>query len=170
MTDEPANPPARPPSRQPAVPPASPPSIPLHDLLGIELLPGDGEDGVGGTSAEARIPLRPEAMGFTGNLHGGAIATLVDFTCAVAAVRATDFDVYSGSMITVDMHLRYLGRPRSGDHVVCRATCVRAGSQLIVIECKVVDAGGHLVAAGDVSMMRVGLRTPLATNDPATDA
>jgi uncharacterized protein (TIGR00369 family) len=138
-------------------PTLEPPHIPLHDLLGIELLPeAEGSDVI-----EARIPLRAEAMGFTGNLHGGAIATLVDFTGAVAAVRATDFDIYTGSMITVDMHLRYVGRPRSGTHVTCRAQCVRAGSQLIVVECKVVDDGDHLIATGDLSLMRVGLRTPL---------
>jgi len=137
-------------------PSSTPPDIPLHDLLGLEFVPPVE----GATSAEIRMPVRPEAFGFTRNLHGGAIATLVDLACAVAAVRATGFDASKESMITSDMHLRYLGRPRTGS-VVARAEVVRVGKQLIVIECRVVDDDEHLVATGDLSMMRVELRRPL---------
>jgi acyl-coenzyme A thioesterase PaaI-like protein len=64
------------------------------------------------------------------------------------------------------MHLRYLGRPRS-DEVVAKAQVVKAGAQLIVVECKVVggtddDGRDHLVAAADFSAMIVPLRLPMA--------
>ena len=62
--------------------------IPLHDLLGFEWVRPEK----GSRYAEVRMPVRPEAFGFTANLHGGAIATLVDLACALAAARATDFD------------------------------------------------------------------------------
>lgn len=107
------------------------------------------------------MPVRPEAFGFTANLHGGAIATLVDLACALAAARATDFDPETESLVTADMHVRYLGRPGTGA-VIGRAEVVRIGSQLIVIECKVVDEDEHLVASADFSMMRVPLRRPLS--------
>jgi hypothetical protein len=35
------------------------------------------------------------------------------------------------------------------------------GSQLIVIDCKVADGDGHVIAVADFSMMRVPLRRPL---------
>ena len=38
---------------------------------------------------------------------------------------------------------------------------MRIGSQLIVIDCKVMDDEGHLVAVADLSMMRVTLRNTL---------
>ncbi len=130
--------------------------IPLHDLLGFEFeAPPHGS-----TVAEVHMPVRPQAFGFTANLHGGAIATLVDMACGLVAARATDFDPATESLVTSDMHVRYLGRPRT-DRVTGRAEIVRLGSQLIVIECRVVDGDEHLVAVADFSMMRVPLRRPL---------
>ncbi len=131
--------------------------IPLHELLGLSYDPAEQ----GSVRAEVRMPVRPEAFGFTANLHGGAIATMVDLACALAAARATDFDPERESLVTADMHVRYLGRPRT-DAVFARAEVVRLGSQLIVIECRVVDGDDHLVAVADFSMMRVPLRRPLA--------
>lgn len=131
-------------------------SIPLHDLLGLDY---EWHTGPGDT-AEVRMPVRREAFGFTANLHGGAIATMVDLACALAAARATGHDPAVESLVTADMHVRYLGRPRT-DTVVARARVVRAGSQLIVVDCDVVDSEDHVVAAADFSMMRVPLRRPL---------
>lgn len=130
--------------------------IPLHDHLGLEVVPQD--EGV--VWSDVRMPVRPAAFGFTRNLHGGAIATLVDLSCAIAAVRATGFDASKESLVTADMHLRYVGRPGTAN-VIARSEVVRAGSQLIVIECKVIDEDEHLVCSADLSMMRVSLRRPL---------
>ncbi len=132
------------------------PSIPLHDLLGIEF---DRPD-LGSEVAEVSMPVRAEAFGFTANLHGGAIATLVDVACALAVARKTGFDPEVESLVTSDMHVRYLGRPRT-DRVTARAEIVRIGSQLAVVECKVVDGEGHVIASADFSMMRVPRRRPL---------
>ena len=132
------------------------PQIPLHELLGFEFEPPVH----GSTVAEVHMPVRPQAFGFTNNLHGGAIATLVDLACALAAARATDFDAATESLVTSDMHVRYLGRPRT-DRVTARAEIVRLGSQLIVVECRIVDRAEHRGAGADFSIMRVPLRRPL---------
>jgi len=137
--------------------------IPLHELLGLEIV--DASPGPPGP-AEVRMPVRPQAFGFTANLHGGAIATMVDLACALAAVRSTDFDPMRESLVTADMHVRYLGRPRT-DEVVARAEVVKVGSQLIVVECKVIggvrdDGKPHVIATADFSMMIVPLRRPLS--------
>ena len=137
----------------------SPPSvdIALHDLLGLEYAPPTSDSRV----AEVRMPVRREAFGFTANLHGGAIATMVDLACALAAAQSSGFDPMKESLVTADMHIRYLGRARTST-VIARAEVVRVGSQLIVVECKVVDEDDHLVASADFSMMIVPLRLPLA--------
>ena len=132
-------------------------SIALHDLLGLEFT---WETGPGDT-AEVRMPVRPASFGFTNNLHGGAIATMVDLACALAAARSTGHDPAVETLITTDMHVRYLGRART-DVVTAKASVVRAGSQLVVVDCDVVDGNGHTIAAADVSMMRVPLRRPIA--------
>jgi len=137
-------------------------SIPLHDLLGLDFERPEA----GARVAEVTMPVRPEAFGFTANLHGGAIATLVDLACALAAARFSGFDPMKESLVTADMHVRYLGRPRS-DEVVARAEVVKAGSQLIVVECKVLggtadDGSDHVISTADFSMMIVPLRKPLS--------
>lgn len=139
------------------------PVIPLHELLGLSFEPPD----VGAGWAEVRMPVRPQAFGFTANLHGGAIATLVDVACALCAARNSDFDLERQSMVTTDMHVRYHGRPRT-DTVVARAEIVRVGSQLIVVACRVTDDGGHLIATADFSAMIVPLRRPLVEGHEAT--
>jgi uncharacterized protein (TIGR00369 family) len=140
------------------------PVIPLHELLGLEIDPGEPDD----PFAQVRMPVRPEAYGFTANLHGGAIATLVDVACALAAARKSGFDPTRESLVTADMHVRYLGRPR-GAEVLARAQVVRMGSQLIVVECKVIDDSDHIIASADFSMMKVPLRRPLTPGHPLTE-
>ncbi len=130
--------------------------IPLHDLLGFEF----EAPPLGSTVAEVHMPVRPEAFGFTANLHGGAIATLVDLACGLVAARATDVDLTKESLVTADLHVRYLGRPNT-DRVTARAEVVRMGSQLIVIDCKVLDGEDRVIASADFSMMRVPVRRPL---------
>ncbi len=135
--------------------------IPLHDLLGFEF----ESPQAGATTAEVRMPVRAESCGPTGSLHGGAIATLVDFACALAAVRASDFDAATESLITADMHVRYLGRPRT-DAVVASSEVVKVGAQLIVVECRVADTDDHVIATADFSMMKVPRRRPLLPDSP----
>lgn len=130
--------------------------VPLHDLLDL----GFAWDAGPGETAEVHMPIRPAALGSSGNLHGGAIATMVDLACALAAARASGHDPAVDSIVTADMHIRYLGTPRSSGSVTAHAHVLRAGARLIVVECEVRDATGHLIATADLSMMKVPLRHP----------
>ncbi len=135
---------------------------PLHDLLGLEIV----ETGEG--HAVLSMPVRPEAFNSTGNLHGGAIATLIDVAAGTAAARGSGFEPGRQSLVTADLHVRYLGRPH-GDTVYARAELLKAGRQLIVVDCKVTDAEERLIAAADFSMMIVPLRKPLRPMASAKD-
>jgi uncharacterized protein (TIGR00369 family) len=134
--------------------------VPLHALLGFEFeVPEEGS-----RTAEVRMPVRRESMGSMANLHGGAIATLVDLACALAAARCRGFDHTRETLVTSDMHVRYLGTHRA-EEVVARAEVVKLGSHLIVVECKVVsgvgdDGNDHVIAVADFSMMVVAKRAP----------
>lgn len=130
--------------------------IPLHDMLGLEFEPPKEGSGV----AVVSMPVTPAALGFTASLHGGAIATLVDVASALAAARNSGFDWEKQSLVTADMHIRYLGRPKT-EMVFARSQVVRAGKTLMVVECKVDDGDGNLVAAADFSSMIVPLRAPI---------
>ncbi len=82
-------------------------TTPLHALLGLDIRPFDPDDpGV----AIVDMPVAANAFGSGGNVHGGVIATLVDVACASAATRSSAFVPGQNSMVTADMHVRYLGR------------------------------------------------------------
>jgi acyl-CoA thioesterase len=129
--------------------------VPLHGLLDLEVV-DVGRPGV----ATMAIPLRPPAMGATGQLHGGVIAVLCDLACAAAASTASTYDATSTALVTADLHVRYLGAAR-GDRVRAEAKVVKAGRTLIVVEADVIDGDERVVARADFSAMLVALRNPL---------
>jgi uncharacterized protein (TIGR00369 family) len=135
---------------------------PLHDLLGLEMVE------IGEDHAVLSMPIRPQAFNSTGNLHGGAIATLIDVAAGTAAARGSGFEPGRQSLVTADLHVRYLGRPH-GDVVYARAQVVKAGRQLIVVDCRVTDVEDRVIATADFSMMIVPLRKPLRPVASAKD-
>lgn len=137
-------------------------STPLHELLALEIVE------IGDRHAVLAMPVREEAFNSTGNLHGGAIATLIDVAAGTAAARGSGFEPGKVSLVTADLHVRYLGRPH-GDVVFARAEVLKAGRQLVIVECRVTDAEERIIAAADFSMMLVPLRRPLRPVATATD-
>lgn len=107
---------------------------PFYRHLGLELEAlADGKSAV-------RLPFRKEFGNTRGEVHGGAMATLVD--CAMSqAVRST---VEQGARVaTISMTINYLA-PAIGD-LVCRGAVIRGGRSLSFVEAEVTDAGGHVV-------------------------
>ncbi len=127
---------------------------PLQALLGIEIVE------LGAAHSILSMPVREQAFNSTGNLHGGAIATLIDVAAGTAAALGSGFRPGQQSLVTADLHVRYLGRPH-GQVVYARAEVLKAGRQLIVVECLVTDGEERLIASADFSMMIVALRPPL---------
>lgn len=134
---------------------------PLQALLGLEFVE------LGAAHAIVSMPVREQAFNSTGNLHGGAIATLIDVAAGTAAAVGSGFRPGKQSLVTADLHVRYLGRPH-GDIVYARAEVLKAGRQQIVVACEVRDAGERLIASADFSMMIVALRPPLRPTAGAT--
>lgn len=129
-------------------------NTPLHHLLALEVVE------IGTRHAVVSMPVREEAFNSTGNLHGGAIATLIDVAAGTAAARGSGFRPGEQSLVTADLHVRYLGRP-NGDIVYAHAEVIKAGRQLVIVECRVRDVEDRIVAAADFSMMIVPLRQAL---------
>ena len=127
---------------------------PLHALLGLRFVSYDRGEVV------VEMPVREQAFNSSGNLHGGAIATLVDVTAGTAAALGSSFVPGENSIVTADLHVRYLGRPRT-DAVRAYASVLRAGRSLVVVECRVRDGEERVIAAADFSAMVVPLREPL---------
>lgn len=131
--------------------------VPLHRLLGLEVI----EVGQPGRATMA-IPLaaNANALGRTGQLHGGVIAVLCDLACAAAASTASTYDPAATALVTADLHVRYLG-PAKGESVRVEAEVVKAGRSLIVVAAEVRDSTDRVVAVADFSAMLVPYRAPL---------
>jgi len=95
-------------------------------------------------------PLKDELTNFSGNLHGGVIASLVD-TSSALAIRNTFEDPWEPGLATTDLNISYV-RPATSD-VAAEAEVVRVGDSLAVTtvevtgvapsgERKVVTTGG----------------------------
>ena len=127
-------------------------STPLHQLLGLRFVgaPDSHDPAPEGADSEntviVEMPVAAGAFNGSGNLHGGAIASLVDVASGSAAARAGTFRPGHNTLVTADLHVRYLGRPKG--------TVVRA-------EARVADDLGNLIAFADFAGMIVPLRQPL---------
>jgi uncharacterized protein (TIGR00369 family) len=131
-------------------------NTPLHELLGFSFVELDTDE----PTIVVEMPVEPPAFNGSGNLHGGAIATLVDVAAGSCAGRASGFDPLRQSLVTADLHVRYLGRPK-GSPVRAEARLLRSGRMLIVIEVRVADPFENLIATADFSAMVVARREPL---------
>jgi uncharacterized protein (TIGR00369 family) len=131
--------------------------VPLHRLLELDVV-DVGRPGV----ATMAIPIKANALGRTGQLHGGAISLLCDLACAAAASTASTYDATTTALVTADLHVRYLG-PAKGAVVRAEAQVVKAGRTLIVVAAEVKDDTDRLLATADFSAMLVPYRTPLTS-------
>jgi uncharacterized protein (TIGR00369 family) len=136
------------------------PDSPIQRLLGLRFVT------LGADEVIVEMPVRAEAFNSTGNLHGGAIATMIDVAAGTMAALGSRFRPGIESIVTADLHIRYLGRPKT-DTVLATAKVLRAGRQLTVVECTVADDSGNLVAIADFSSMLVPVREPLRPSDQA---
>lgn len=94
--------------------------------------------------AIATAPVRNSSRQVHGLAHGGWIAAIAD-TCQTAA--AFSKCAKGQEILTSDMTMRFLrglkwGPARAEAHVV------KAGRRMVVVECRVYDAKGELVATG----------------------
>src|SRR5438477_3155569 len=87
-------------------------------LVGFEVL--SLENG----KARVRIPVSPQVANLNGNLHGGAIATLVDDVGTLAIV---DADRQNRPGVTTDLNVSYFAPGRAGENVLVEGTVLKSG-------------------------------------------
>jgi uncharacterized protein (TIGR00369 family) len=138
---------------------------PLHRLLGLHVHAVEETDWMG--RAVIDMPVASGALGGTKNLHGGAISTLCDVASAWAARRASRMDPKQQTLVSTDLHVRFVSRPTE-TFVRATASVAHGGSRLIVVNCDVSDGEREsLVAVASFSAMVVPVRLPLAHRSEA---
>lgn len=114
-------------------------------LLGIEL------DSIEEGRARLSLEVSRKHLQLAGNMHGGAIATLIDTAVAFAIVGASEAD---SRFTTVEMKVNYLSAIREG-RIIADAKLIRNGRRLVVAECDVFDSEGKLAAKGLLTYIRL---------------
>lgn len=109
-------------------------SPPFYVHLGLVL------DALADGRSAVRLPYRNQYGNSRGEVHGGAVAALVDAAMS-QAVRSTVED--GAAVATISMTLNYLA-PAHGE-LACAGAVVRAGRSVAFAEAEVVDGRGKAV-------------------------
>ncbi len=116
--------------------------MPIMRFLGIRIdVPQ--EDGV----YVAELDATPDTLNFLGTVHGAAIAALIDHAGGYGARVLT-----GRGGPTSDLHIRYLGAAKEGSVLRAESRVERAGRTLIVMDVRVTDQDGRLIAVGDLAL------------------
>jgi len=115
--------------------------------LGIELI----DFGSGWCETKmAKVATLEQQHGF---VHAGALMTLADHTCGMAAATTVP---EGRDVITVENKVSFL-RPASGQEMLCRATVLRSGKTLVFVEAEIVveREGKNVIVAKASSTLAV---------------
>jgi uncharacterized protein (TIGR00369 family) len=94
---------------------------------------------VGSDWLEAELPIAPRLRQQHGFVHAGVLTTLADHTAGGCASIVVD---EAQSVLTADFSMHLL-RPAAGDLLRCRASVVKSGRRLIVVQADVWDGDSH---------------------------
>jgi uncharacterized protein (TIGR00369 family) len=108
---------------------------PFYKLIGVTVL--EAADG----ASLVRLEPTAETANVRGDVHGGALATMLDAALANAARSVT---AAGSGVATVNLSINYLA-PGQGT-LIARGRVVRAGRSLVSAEATVTDAAGAAVA------------------------
>ncbi|WP_353234274.1 PaaI family thioesterase [Diaphorobacter ruginosibacter] len=97
-------------------------------------------EAIGNERCRVRMPYQQPFTNSRGDMHGGAIATLLDVGLSAAA-RSHDPVRYG--VVTVDLTIHYIA-PASGD-VICTAVCEKRGFSLSFVRGEVRNDAGELL-------------------------
>lgn len=130
--------------------------VPHSVALGLEVVACEPR------SVTARLPYRPEIVGnpYTGQIHGGAIMTLIDQTSGAAAVCALELPE---AVATLDLRVDHLRAARPGQPVYARAECYRVTREIAFVRCSCYqEESVEPIASGVSTFMRTGRTSMVA--------
>ncbi|WP_172460933.1 PaaI family thioesterase [Priestia endophytica] len=99
--------------------------------------------------SEVRIDIFSDLLNFSGNVHGGVIASLVDMSIGNAVHPNLNKNQYS---TTVELKLNYL-KPLTGTEIIAKSYLLHKGKTLLVGKSDIFNDKGQLVATGSATFM-----------------
>ena len=118
--------------------------IPYYSTLGLKL------QEIGNGKASFTLSLREELMQ-NGMVHGGVLASLIDSSCACAAISLTYPDGY---ITTIDLQVEFL-KPVSKGRLLSRAKCIKSGKNIYFCKAKVWNSDSELICTGSSQLLRI---------------
>ena len=115
--------------------------VPYVGLLGLEFV------SAGRGAATFALEMREELTRMGGILHGGALVSLMDTAAAFAVHTLLGPD---GRTVTVDLTVHFL-RPATAGRVESRATVLRQGRRVVILNVEAADASGALIATATMT-------------------
>jgi uncharacterized protein (TIGR00369 family) len=113
---------------------------PFQAHVGIEFI--EAKDG----TSLLRMDWRPELANRKGDVHGGAVATLLDLAIS-RAIRSGLSDI--AGLSTITMTVNYLEPGRGA--LIARGKVIRSGRSIAVGEARAEDAQGRIVATASAA-------------------
>jgi len=99
---------------------------------------------------EMTFQVRPEMSNPTGLMHGGVQAAIIDDLIGMTSATLGE----EGFMLSIDLHVNFLGKTPVGRTVKARARIVRSGRRITHAVCELLDEEGNLVSRGDSNLVK----------------
>jgi uncharacterized protein (TIGR00369 family) len=110
---------------------------------------------------EILYTVRPEMANPTGLLHGGLQGAMIDDLIGMTSLTLGE----EGFMLTIDLHVNFLGKVKVGQTVKARAKFIRSGRQIAHAVCEIIDEEGAVVARGESNLLKTGYQTQYQVRD-----
>ncbi|MCX5839493.1 MAG: PaaI family thioesterase [Deltaproteobacteria bacterium] len=98
--------------------------------------------------------VRPELTNLSGILHGGAVGSLIDMAMNLACYSS------GRRAMILGFNTNFLGGAKKGDTVRAIAKVLHSGRSTMVVEGRVIDSRGKLLAKGRGTFLVTGQFTP----------
>ena len=115
--------------------------VPYVGLLGLQFV--SAERG----AATFALEMREELTRMGGILHGGALVSLMDTAAAFAVHTLIG---HESRTVTIDLTVHFLS-PASAGRVESRATVLRQGRRVVILNVEAKDASGALIATATMT-------------------
>lgn len=104
---------------------------------------------------QVEFRVRPEMANPTGLLHGGMQSAMMDDVIGMACATLG----YEGFLLSINLHVSYLGKVKVGDLVKVGAKLVREGNTISHAMAEIRNELGDLIALGESDLVKT-TRTP----------
>lgn len=100
------------------------------------------------------IDVRKEMSNPTGILHGGMQSAILDDVIGITTITLG----YAGFLISIDMHVDFLGKVKIGETIKAHGKIVREGSHIFHADGELIDINGKVIATATSNLLKTSYK------------